>query len=556
MRVGSMRRVLFVLLFMVTVVGTMKPLLARDRRTAARPATAERVYLVHADRLRYNHMVNAEANILNGNVVFRHLNVHMYCDSAYFYKETNSFEAFGHVRMVQGDTLSLTGEYLYYDGNAQIAQVRRNVKLTHRQSVLLTDSLNYDRLYNVGYFFEGGKLNDGQNELTSDWGEYFPETREATFNYNVKLVNKQFTLTSDTLHYNTATKLAHMVGPSNVVSKDNRMYTENGYYNTQTENSRLFGRSTVVNNGKTMTGDTLFYDKEKGLMQGFGHVVYVDKENKNLLLGEEVYYDENKGYALTTGRALAKDFSNVADTLFMHADTFKLFTFYPQTDSVYRIVRGYYHARMFRSDVQAVCDSLQFNSREHVLSMYGNPIVWSDNQQLLGEEIHAYFNDSTIDSAHVVRQCLLVQQVDSVHFDQIASRRMMTYFKDKAMDWSKAVGNVETVYYPFDDDSLMIGLNRMETTEMHLFMKDKKMNRIWASASQGTLYPLALAPDAMHSLDNFAWFDYIRPRDKNDLFEWRAKRVGTELKASQRHQIPLQTLGEVVNKRLSKEAKP
>ena len=111
------------------------------------------------------------------------------CDSAVYYQAGNSFEAFGHVHLIQGDTLSLDGERLRYSGNELLAEVRRNVVLKHRTQPLYTDSLNYDRLENLAYFFDGGKLIDGKDILTSDWGEYYTNTRLADFFYNVKLFN-------------------------------------------------------------------------------------------------------------------------------------------------------------------------------------------------------------------------------------------------------------------------------------------------------------------------------------------------------------------------------
>lgn len=72
-----------------------------------------------------------------------------------FYEATNSFDAFGHVKMVQGDTLDLVGDMLLYNGLDQLARVRHNVVLTHRESKLYTDSLDYDRLYELGYFSKG-----------------------------------------------------------------------------------------------------------------------------------------------------------------------------------------------------------------------------------------------------------------------------------------------------------------------------------------------------------------------------------------------------------------
>lgn len=125
-------------------------------------------------------------------MAFRHQGATLYCDSAHFYEMSNSFEAFGHVKMYQGDTLSLFSDYAFYDGNEQMAMARYNVVLKHRKSTLYTDSLNFDRLYNVGYFFEGGKLVDKDSELTSDWGEYYTETKQAVFNYDVQLRNKKF----------------------------------------------------------------------------------------------------------------------------------------------------------------------------------------------------------------------------------------------------------------------------------------------------------------------------------------------------------------------------
>ena len=62
-----------------------------------------------------------------------------------------------------GDTLFIYGDYLYYDGMTQIAQLRENVKMINRNTTLLTDSLNYDRLYDLGYYFDGGDV-DGRGK--------------------------------------------------------------------------------------------------------------------------------------------------------------------------------------------------------------------------------------------------------------------------------------------------------------------------------------------------------------------------------------------------------
>ena len=511
----------------------------------ARPKTNERVYLIHADRLRFDQFGPVPgAQVLNGNVAFRHQGAKLYCDSAYFYQESNSFRAFGHVRMYQGDTLSLFSDYAYYDGNDQMAEARYNVVLTHRKTKLYTDSLNYDRLYGIGYFFEGGKMIDKDNVLVSDWGEYDTETREAVFNYSVNLKNPQFVLETDTLHYDTRTSLAHIVGPSKITSGASVIHTAQGYYDTDKDFARLYGRSTLENNGKTLTADSLFNDDKTKISEGFGNVVYNDTVNKNAMTSNYFWYNDSTGYAFATDSAVMKDYSQ-GDTLFVHSDTMKVYTFNIDTDSVYRKAHCYYKVRAFRTDVQAVCDSLVYNTKDSCMTMYKDPITWNANRQLLGEVIEVFLKDSTIDHAHVINQALSAEMLrDSLKFNQVSSREMFGFFEDGAIRMTEAVGNVQAIYYMQDDrDSSFTNMGYIETDTMRMFMKDRKLQKIWTCKQTGRMYPITQIPPDKKELPSFVWFDYIRPRDKYDIFNWRGKAKGTELRNIERRAAPLQFIG-------------
>ncbi len=520
------------------------------RQGAPAQGSEEKVLLLHADKLYFDERVHRTAQFLVGNVAFRHGDVLMYCDSALFYEASNSFDAYGSVRMLQGDTLSLDGDMLFYNGFDQLARVRHNVVMKHVNTFLYTDSLDYDRLYELGYFFEGGRLVDQDNELTSDWGEYSPATREAVFNYNVRLVNPlppaepKTTLLSDTLHYNTRTAIAHILGPSNIEHGGSHVYSELGYYYTQSDTAYLLNRSILNNDGRRLVGDSIVWLSEEHVGKAFGNVEYDDVVNKNKFYGHYAFYNDSTGYAEAADSALLVDYSE-ADTLYVHADSFKVYTFYLDTDSMYRKMHGFYHVRAFREDVQAVCDSLVYNSQDSCLTMYRDPILWQQGQQLLGEEIQAFFNDSTLDSVLVLRQALSVEMLDTIHYNQIAGKEIRSYFRDGDIYLTTVIGNVFLNYYPFDDDSLMVGMNHVETTLLKLFLQNRKVDRIWMPAAQGTMYPVPLVPPSVLYLENFAWFDYIRPRDKDDIFEWRPKKAGSELKKSIQREAPKQKLSDV-----------
>ena len=509
----------------------------RPQRNAAQPAKSK-VYLLHSDVLKKS-KDNSDAQILVGDVSFRHDSIYMYCDSACFYEKTNSLEAFHNVKFVQGDTLFLYGDYLFYDGNTQLAQVRNNVRMENRTTTLTTDSLNYDRIANLGYFFDGGTLMDEENVLTSDWGEYSPATKMSVFNYEVKLVNPQFTLTSDTLRYNTDTKIASIVGPSDIDSDENHIYSELGFYYTQQGQAELLERSVLTNNGKRMTGDSLFYDRNRGIGEAFQNVEFVDTISKNMLTGDYCFYNQLTGYAFATDKAVATDFSQ-GDSLFIHADTLQLYTFHVNTDSVYREARAYHKVRFYRTDIQGVCDSLVFSSKDSCLTLYQDPILWNGKQQLLGEEIMVYMNDSTIDWAHIQNQALSVEQLDSLNYNQVSGKDMKAYFEGGEMKQVDVDGSVRLVYFPMEKDSTLLGMNCSETSKLSMFLENRKLKKMAMSPkSNGTLYPMTQIPPAKMKLDNFAWFDYVRPLNKADIFNWRGKGAGQELKKSTRGAAPL-----------------
>ena len=531
----------YALLFILSINIFAAPPARRSNRP--RRQSDKRIHLLHSDELFYDQRRNPDAQILRGHVRFSHDGVILTCDSAYYYEEDNSFDAFGHVKMNQHDTLTLASRVLFYDGNDQMAQARYDVVMTHYKSRLYTDSLDYDRLYQLGYFFQGGKLVDKDNVLTSEWGQYSPATREAVFNYNVDLKTPNSTLLSDTLHYNTGSGIARIVGPSNIDNGDNHIYSERGTYDTRAEHAFLLDRSIVSNKGITITGDSLDYTSAGAISKAFGNIVYVDKDSRNMFTGNYVLYADSTGYAEAADSAVCIDYSQ-RDTLYCHADTFKLFTYDIDTDSVWRELRAYNHVRAFRRDVQAVCDSMVFISRDSCLTMYRDPILWQMGQQLLGEEIKAWVNDSTIDSTYVLRQALSVERLETMCYNQVTGNVMRSYFANGKMKMTWAEGNVVVRYYPLDSDSLMIGLLESESAELKLFMGEKQLDKIWMPEAEGKLHPLALATKKERYLDNFGWFDYVRPVDKFDIFEWRPKRAGFELKESVQHTKPKASLSD------------
>jgi len=497
-------------------------------------AAQNMVYLEHCETLSFDQKRLPDAQLLKGDVRFRHEDALMYCDSAYFYERTNSLDAFGHVRFVQGDTLEGTGDILYYNGNTKVARLHHNVVLTHVNTVLRTDSLHYNRHMNLAYYFTGGTITDGDNRLSSVWGSYNVSNKTAEFRDSVHLQNLSFRMDADTLVYNTATHTANIVSPTVIVYEDETVIlSTDGWYNTSTERSMLLSRSQIIHqNGKQLTGDTIFYDRRTGIGNVFGHMEMSDTIQKITLLGNYGIMREKEKSGFATDSAYILDWSQPkrsyvhADTIFTEEVHYQL-TLAPDSthadtlvvDSVYRQVRAFFHVRGYSEDYQFVCDSMVYNGLDSIITMYHEPVCWSQENQISSDTIFIYLNDSTIDYIHGVGSAMGIKQEGEKEFDQLSGKELKAYIRNGALHEVQVSGNAETVFYPRNDDSTYVGVNKSQSSYVNMFFENNKIHHVlFTTATTGTLYPLdQIAPEETH-LVGFFWATQERPSSPQNIF--------------------------------------
>lgn len=533
---------------------------------------SDKVFLEYADELYTDEMRERNQQVVRGNVKFRKGGMYMYCDSAYFYAETNSLDAFGNVKMEQGDTLFVFADLLYYNGERQLARLRTNgrqkVRLINRDVTLTTDSLNYDMMVDLGYFMEGGTIDDKVNNLSSVYGQYSPRTKEAEFNDKVVLVNENYTMETERLLYNTDTHIARIVSPTIIKSENDTILTRSGWYNTTTEEAELNSRSTIIhadslNNVTTLEGDSIVYDKAAGISRAYMFrdrnksaqpMVITDTANKTILIGGYGYYNDKKKEAFATEYPLLMEHSR-PDTIFLRADTIRTFTYHygkkpikpiltdslgnpldsisqataiAEADSInrdteYHVAKAYKRARFFRIDMQGVADSMTFDSRDSMLYMNRRPIVWSSNRQIFGGVINVHFNDSTVDRADLPEYGMMAESVEEDFYNQLSGKKMTAYFENQQLKQLYVDGNVQAILLPAEKDSTYNKLVNAESSYMLIDMTDQKMDKLkmWPEVT-GSVTPLFLIKSSQYYLPDFKWYEAIRPRREwyGDKTKW------------------------------------
>lgn len=487
-----------------------------------------KVFLEHADQLYYQESqgmgADAQYQVLVGNVKLRRNDMFMYCDSARFYESSNSLDAFGNVRMQQGDTLFVYADELNYNGQNEMAilyaDYGKKVRLINRDVKLETDIFNYDMARNVGYYNIGGVLTDKANRLTSIEGEYYPDSKYAYFYTDVLLESRQnkgeLTMRTDSLIYNTATHIAELVSPTEIVNADGVIVSSSGNYNTNTGIADLFERSTVrTRRGNTLTGDTLFYDRVKQYGEARGNMILTDSARQSALFGNYGYYDEVRDSAFVTGHALAKEYSR-GDTLFLHGDTINAYL--DLADST-RVTNAFHGVRFYRSDIQGLCDSMSVTERDSMMYMYRAPIVWSGERQITGNIILVHLNDSTVDWARLPQSGLVSEHIAEDCYNQISGTDMTAWFNDSTIRRLYVEGNVQLIMFPMERDSVYNKFTFVESSFMDAYFDANQIESIhfWPETTS-KVTPLYLAKRGSYFLPKFTWYEDLRPFDKFDIF--------------------------------------
>lgn len=513
----------------IFILSAIIPLMARDDVETKEP---EMIYLEHSDRLVFdkNNNFDAERNdeyqLLVGNVQFRHEDAWMYCDSAHYYQKSNSLFAIGNVRIEQGDSLIITGKTLFYDGNRRLAQLRDNVVMEHIPSMILyTDNLDYDRATNIGYYFEGGKLVDSANVLTSLRGQYSPATRTATFKDSVKVEQtgeQSFELYTDTLLYHVQTNVASIVSHSIIYSGQTTIHAFRGWYDTKKDNSLLLDRSYIENSPNHLIGDSILFDKANGIGKCYNNVAMTDSSHSIRVLGNYVYSEQKRDYVFATSRAVLQEFSG-NDTLYLHADTLEL-----SKDSIYNVAKAFHHVRYFRTDLQGLCDSLHYHERDSILDIVGVPVIWAQGNMVRGNVMKLYMKsnaDSTSiepDYLYVEKNATMISQEpsDTSFFNQTQGDVLKAFFCQNHIDHLEITGSTQSIYLPHDAKENITGMNKLENGDTWIYLTEEgKLDHIKVAPSpKGTFYPLLLVKPSDKRLSLFSWPEELRPKSKNDIF--------------------------------------
>lgn len=185
-------------------------------------------------------------------------------------------------------------------------------------------------------------------------------------------------------------------------------------------------------------------------------------------------------------------------------------------DSLVRQLHAFHNVRIYRSDMQAVCDSLVGFTLDSTMHMYTKPVLWNDNNQVTAQVIDIYSKNKKLERAKFVGEPIMSSEVDTVHYNQIKGKEIIAYFSDGSISRMDAIGNGQTYYYMMDGeepDQYINGFMTVESADISFYFKEKKLDQItWRGEPAYVIYPTDKFPaEESQHLPGFTWEIERRP---------------------------------------------
>ena len=466
-----------------------------------------------------------------------HQGMDVWSDKAFFYKKENRFDAFGNVRIVQGDSLVLTSKTVNYDGKIKLAVAKEQVVLDNKEMLLKTDTLYFDRMKSIAYYPADGTVYDSLTTINSKRGTYISDAKKYKFENNVVVTNPDFTLASALMDFYTETKHAFFYGATTIIGEDYVVRCREGFYNTDKKEGYFKKNASIDYNNRNIIGDSIYFNDTKKYASATQNIRITDTINNSFITGNYGQVFKEKDSAMVTHRALAINLVEL-DSLFIHADTL-IATGPPER----RIIRGFYGVRIFKEDLSGKTDSIYFNQTSGRAKLIRrpisdrdlqyltpqeiadrNPILWSDESQMTGDEIHLTIDNEkeVLDSLLIYNNAFVIEQdsLDAANFNQIKGLQLKGKFKGKSLETVDVIQNTEMVYYLYDDETLeLTGIDKAICSALRLDFVDSGIEKItFFTNPDGIVYPPEDLPENTRQLLGFTWREDERIYSKEDLF--------------------------------------
>ena len=451
----------------------------------------------------------------------------------YYYSKEKLFSFYEHVEMGT-DTVRIKADSLYYHSDINLAEFWGNVQGWHTDGFLTAEEGTYDRENEIFNFIRNVYIQTDEQEVWTDDVTYDRNKNTARLikNIQIKDTTQQAIILGDRLDYRKEPVWAEVT--ENPVFAAYEIDKKSGSRDTlfvradtlrffsakygtidSLELARALARQEIPDWSKsseqTSATDTL--------TEATKDSVAIPPVPDSLTLARrerlENYLKDTRKASDSLYRAdslSVADHLNSVDSLFLAGATQLNDSLFINTEA--RFLYAYKNVRAFRQDMQAICDSMVYNSIDSMLRQYGRPVLWNEENQIVADSIQFRFSRDSLYRVDFMSGSFLISQEDSLFFHQIKGDEMTAHIKNNDIYRFDVLGNVKALFY-IPEDSIITSLNIKEASEMNVLLNNRRAERItYKKSIKSDMIPLFDLKKDQERLSDFNWRSADRPKDR------------------------------------------
>jgi len=414
---------------------------------------------------------------LRGNVGLQQDVAVMTCDSAILIQPQNEFQAFNRVKIVQADTIVITGSQLDYNGKSRTFTISQDVQLNTPSSLLKTKQLFYDRKSATAYYTTRSTLTRKSLELTSNRGSYNTDYETVWLRGKVEAIDSAYTLYTDTLLYYPNIDRYEFAGPSTLLRDSTTILCSVGVYEAEPAQLNLGKGANISSPGSFIASDSISYNLKNDSGKLFGHALVADSSQGLVLESEFIDYIKEPNYVDAFFPVYYRQRMD-EDTLYAKGDTLHI-----RTDSLaFRTVYLRENTLFYSEDFQGKSNFFTYEESDERLTLYPAPQMWSNQSQFTCDSAILTLKEENLDSLFLIKNTTItILTEDSVHYDQASGKELEGQFKDNNMHSLLLKGNAQNIIHSIGDDGIVEGVNKSACAYISISFENGDAKKVNAS---------------------------------------------------------------------------
>lgn len=441
---------------------------------------------------------------------------------------------------------SLIGRYYVEQKEVRFYE---NVSVVNEKFKLWSDSLHYDYERDIALFLGPTRIDQEASQIYCEDGYYDIKNEDAEFRTNAQYIQEEKTALGELIKYDAQQKVVTLAGNASYKEEDkyaqgdtiiyfeetenteligNASYEDNERsivgkhikYNAKTESFNSVGRSTIVDSTTILTANSIEFIQESDLGVAYGDVIVIDTSSETTIESDAMFYKKDSNYSKAYNQDGSKPIMTSimdGDSLFLRADTLLTTEVMDTLGKESNLLHAYRNVRLFKSNLQASCDSLSYNVTDSIIAMFDSPVIWSDSSQFSADTIFIYMKNDEIYKIDLRNKGFIINTNDSIFFNQIKGKLVEVFFIDGQADSMSVDGNAESIYFMVDDNEAYIGMNKSICSRMSFTFQENELKDIYFHMNvNSNLVPIQDV-NPSETLEGFNWQDALRPKNKNEL---------------------------------------